>query len=65
MLDVNAELSGNVSGYFIPYDPAFNLNLFQTFCARYGIKISEEGARDFTEFFEEFRCAPPQAKPPR
>jgi choloylglycine hydrolase len=57
MLDVNAELAGDVAWDFVPYVPGVNLNLFRTFCARYGIKVSEEGARDITGFFEAFECA--------
>jgi penicillin V acylase-like amidase (Ntn superfamily) len=57
MLDVNASLEGDVEEHFMPYDPAVNLNVFRTFCAQYGIKVSEEGATDLTQFFDGFECA--------
>jgi hypothetical protein len=58
MLDVNAALDGNVEQYFTPYDPTVNLAVFRTFCERYGIKVSEEGAVNLTRFFDGFECAP-------
>jgi choloylglycine hydrolase len=56
MLDVNAPLEGDVEEHFIPYDYEVSLNVFRTFCERYGIKVSEEGALDLTRFFEGFEC---------
>jgi choloylglycine hydrolase len=58
MLDVNASLEGDVEEHFRAYDPAVNLDLFRTFCERYGIKVSEEGARELTGVFDAFECAP-------
>jgi len=57
MLDVNAALEGDVEEHFTAYDPRVNLDVFQTFCDRYGINVSEEGAASLTEFFEGFECA--------
>jgi len=57
MLDVNATLEGGVEEDFVPYDYGISLNVFRTFCDRYGIEISEQDAADFTEFFERFECA--------
>jgi hypothetical protein len=57
MLDVNAELDGDVDEHFTPYDPDVNPNVFRTFCDRYGIKVSEEGAESLMRFFEGFECA--------
>ena len=58
MLDVNAALEGNVEQSFTPYDHDINLAVFRTFCDRYGIEVSEEGAAGLMLFFESFDCAP-------
>ena len=58
MLDVNAALEGDVEDHFTPYDHDVNLNVFRTFCERYGIKVSEEGAVNLIRFFEGFECTP-------
>ena len=57
MLDVNAQLEGDVADDFVPYDPAVNLDVFWTFCDRYGLEVSEKDARDLTRFFDAFECA--------
>jgi hypothetical protein len=57
MLDVNAALEGDVEEHFTPYDYEVSLNVFRTFCERYGIKVSEQAAADLTGFFERFECA--------
>lgn len=57
MLDVNADLEGDVEDDFVPYDYDVSLKVFRTFCERYGVKISEQDARDLTEFYEGFHCA--------
>jgi penicillin V acylase-like amidase (Ntn superfamily) len=57
MLDVNAPLEGNVETDFEPYDPQVNLDVFRTFCERYGIEVSKESASDLTHFFDDFQCA--------
>jgi hypothetical protein len=58
MLDVNAQLEGDVSARFVPYDPGINLRVFRTFCERFGIKVSEADAVELTGFFDRFDCAP-------
>jgi penicillin V acylase-like amidase (Ntn superfamily) len=57
MLDLNADLEGDVGGSFIPFDHEVNKELFQVFCSRWGIKVSEEGAVALMELFEGFECA--------
>jgi penicillin V acylase-like amidase (Ntn superfamily) len=57
MLDVNAALDGDVGGFFKPYDHYDNLSGFRTFCDRYGIKVSSEGAAELMQLFEGFGCA--------
>lgn len=57
MLDVNAELEGHVERSFVPYDHDVNLKAFRTFCDRWGIEVSEEGAVELMRFFESFECA--------
>ncbi len=57
MLDVNAELAGNVEGAFTPYDHDVNLEIFRTFCDKWAIEVSPEGAVELIRFFESFRCA--------
>lgn len=58
MLDVNAALEGDVDESFTPHDHDINLKVFSTFCARYGIKVSPEGAANLMLLFESFECAP-------
>jgi choloylglycine hydrolase len=57
MIDVNAQLEGDVDEFFVPYDYQVSLGVFRTFCARYGIDVSEADAREFTGYFEKFECA--------
>jgi choloylglycine hydrolase len=57
MLDVNAELEGNVEEAFMPYDHDVNLKVFREFCDRWGIEVSEEGAVELVHFLESFGCA--------
>ncbi|MFH1313373.1 MAG: linear amide C-N hydrolase [Candidatus Eisenbacteria bacterium] len=57
MMDVNAELEGDVQRSFTPYDHDVNLEVFRTFCDKWGIEVSAEGAIELMRFFESFRCA--------
>ena len=57
MLNVNAQLEGDVEEHFVPYDYDASLSVFRTFCERYGIEVSEEGAGTLTGFYEAFECA--------
>ncbi len=57
MLDVNAELEGNIDGSFQAYDHDANLKIFRTFCDKWGIEVSEEGAIELIRMFESFECA--------
>jgi choloylglycine hydrolase len=57
MLDVNAPLEGDVEEAFVPYDHDVNVDVFHTFCDRYGIEVTREGVTLMTEFFESFECA--------
>lgn len=57
MLDVNAELEGDVREHFVPYDPDVNLRVFRTFCSRWGIQVSEESSSWLMKHFETFGCA--------
>jgi hypothetical protein len=57
MLDVNAPLEGDVAGRLVPYDPSINLNVFRTFCERYGIEVTREDSADLMRFFDGFGCA--------
>jgi len=41
----------------VPYDHDVNVDVFHTFCDRYGIKVTREGVTVMTEFFEGFECA--------
>jgi len=56
MMDVNAPLEGNVEHALMPFDHATNLRFFSTFCDRWGIKVSTEGAADLMRLFESFEC---------
>ncbi|MCP4573701.1 MAG: hypothetical protein GY838_15185 [bacterium] len=56
MLDVNADLAGDVDGAFQPYGHAVNLELFEVFCARWGIDVAHESAVELIRLFESFTC---------
>ena len=58
MLDVSAQLEGSVEEHFVPYDYDVSLDVFRTFCERYGIEVSEEDAGVLTALYEDFDCAP-------
>lgn len=57
MLDVNVQSSGDVSSEFIDYDHSKNLSVFETFCKRWEINVSQEDAKNLIEFLEGFSCA--------
>ena len=57
MLDVNAQLEGDVEQHFTPYDRAVNQKVFRTLCARYKIEVSEEDAAGLMDLFDQFKCA--------
>ncbi len=57
MLDVNAQLDGDVEKHFVPYDPILNRRFFSTLCRRFGISVSEESTSDILAFFEAYDCA--------
>lgn len=57
MLDVNADLEGDVEPFFEPYDHDVNLAVFRTLCARYEIDVSADVAAGIMRHFEEFDCA--------
>jgi len=56
MLDVNADLSGNVAANFTDYNHQLNLNVFYNFCKRWGIEISIQESEEFMQFLESFSC---------
>ena len=58
MLDVNAELEGNVDRSFKPYNHDINLEIFRKVCDKLGLEVSEEAAVELIRFFESFECAP-------
>ncbi len=57
MLDVNADLAGDVSDRFVPYDPEANLALFRTICARFELGVPDETTASLAKLLEEFSCA--------
>ena len=57
MLDVNAQIEGDVEKSFIPYDHTTNLNLFRTLCQRYNLNVSDEDTLAIVGQFENFKCA--------
>lgn len=58
MLDMNVVRRGDVAGSFTPYDHDVNLDVFSTFCDRWGVEVSEEDAAALVRHFESFECAP-------
>lgn len=57
MLDINAELAGNVENDFTPYDHEMNLKVFYEFCKRWGIKMTMEDAEEGVRAIQGFACA--------
>jgi len=57
MLDVNATFEGDALEHFVPYDRSTNLDVFRTFCGRWGIDVSAEGSAALIEHFDGFQCA--------
>ncbi|MEN6425618.1 MAG: linear amide C-N hydrolase [Phycisphaerales bacterium] len=55
MLDVNAQIEGDVERHFRPYDSAVNLKVLRTLCERYGMSISEEEARGIVRHLDSFK----------
>ena len=56
MLDVNVQLEGNVESAFTPYDRQTNLEVFTTFCGRWGIEIDPVDAEGLMDHFDRFEC---------
>lgn len=56
MLDVNGELSGDVTGKLPDYSHELNLEHFKSFCKKYGLAVSDEDAMWLTLFIESFPC---------
>ncbi len=54
---MNTALEGDVDPSFISYDHEVNLTEFRTFCERWGIDVSAEGAEGLMELFESFECS--------
>jgi choloylglycine hydrolase len=57
MLDVNAQLEGDIEEHFAPYDPAVNREVFHTFTSRWGIWVSEENTTALMEHIHSYECA--------
>ena len=56
MLDVNGDLSGDVTGRLPDYSHDLNLEHFKGFCEKYGLAVSNEDAMWMTLFIEGFPC---------
>ena len=56
MMDVNTALEGDVKDRFTPYDRDVNQELFSIFCARWGIRVSEEGTDELMRIFDGYEC---------
>jgi hypothetical protein len=56
MLDVNGNLSGNVTSRLPDYSHELNLEHFKGFCEKYGLAVSSEDAMWLTLFIESFPC---------
>jgi hypothetical protein len=57
LLDVHTSASGHVADAFKPYNHQKNLALFETTCARLGIRVSHGDAVRVMRDFEGFSCA--------
>ena len=62
MLDVNAELSGDVSGEFTGYDSDVNRALMEGYLQRWEIPYDEQGVQSLLQHLEGYACGFP---PPR
>jgi len=56
MLDVNAQLEGDIEKFFTPYDHDINLKVFRILCDRHKIEMSKENAIGFIQHLENFKC---------
>ena len=56
ILDVNANLSGNIAPNFTEYNHDKNLNLFYNFCKWWGVEITWEESEEFMQFLGGFPC---------
>ncbi|MCK4349440.1 MAG: hypothetical protein KAX13_01205 [Candidatus Krumholzibacteria bacterium] len=56
MLDVNADLSGDLTNRFPDYSHDLNLKHFKSFCKKFGIAVTDESALWLTMFIESFPC---------
>jgi choloylglycine hydrolase len=57
MLDVNAQLEGDIEEHFVPYDAAISREVFSTFCSRWGVEVSEAGTDALMEIINAYECA--------
>ena len=56
MMDVNGDLSGDVTGRFPDYSHELNLEHFKSFCRKFGIAVTDENALWLTRLLESFPC---------
>ena len=56
MLDVNAQVEGEVAKSFQPYDHDVNVTVFSTLCARFNIELSYEAVEGVMKHIEKFQC---------
>jgi choloylglycine hydrolase len=57
MLEVNKDLSGDITGRLPDYSQKLNVEHFEGFCKKYGIAVTHEDALWLTTFIENFPCA--------
>jgi len=57
MIDINAQVEGNLEQVFKPYDKNINLIIFRNFCESYGIKVTHKASSDLMKFYDNFICA--------
>lgn len=56
MLDVNANIAGNITNSFTGYSHQSNLELFNNFCSRFGISVSADESLELVQFLESYPC---------
>lgn len=58
MLDINAQVEGDIKNAFTPYDSRVNRGVFKTFSERYQLDLTEDDITHIMQHIESFSCTP-------
>ena len=56
MLDIHAELSGDVVSHFVDYSREINLQHLHRFCQKYGLDVAYKQQVELTQHLDSFEC---------